>query len=659
MSTANKLIYLNTTKNKIKDTLECGGAEITTEPFREYPEVLYDQYVDAAFNGAQAIYAGMPKVTAQGTGIALDNTVECKLALDLKGNTYQDSTTGKNLFNLLGITPITYKTSYQRSANSIIQTNMGTYCRTSWEINNLIVGQQYTLSCKFSNQNQCSIRLDFYDSTNTNYVKQGSATTNTSGDLTETFEATETTHYIRLYSNTTSTSNSNSVTFSELQLEKGSSSSSYEPYTNGASPNPDYPQDIHVVSGDNTIEICGKNLFPVSTITTQSTYLYPCKVGDKFTLSFKGYGTAGDKRVFLRTYNGDFATNLDSYVNNETITLTGSEATYTKTITSTTDGFVYFRTAASYSNYVLSNLQLEKGSTSSEYEPYQGQNYPINLPVENLFDKTNVTNGYRINSDGTPLSSGDYSLSDYIKVQPNATYTRNITISTNNAVALYDSNKTFISRLTSGNTFITTNETYYVRTSIITTSLDDLQLTKGNIASHVSTTPIELCKIGDYQDYIYKEDDKWYLHKEIGKVVLDGSESWQLGTHNINTTRWFYYVDFSAVGDIGLCNYFTLDLYANRSKDNIHFYIGSGTLQIRSTISDIDDFKTWLSNNKPIVDYVLATSTDTEITDTTLISQLEAIKKSYDEQTNISQTNNDLPFVISASAIKEYAEAVD
>ena len=241
MSTANKLIYLNTTKNKIKDTLECGGAEITTEPFREYPEVLYDQYVDAAFNGAQAIYAGMPKVTAQGTGIALDNTVECKLALDLKGNTYQDSTTGKNLFNLLGITPITYKTSYQRSANSIIQTNMGTYCRTSWEINNLIVGQQYTLSCKFSNQNQCSIRLDFYDSTNTNYVKQGSATTNTSGDLTETFEATETTHYIRLYSNTTSTSNSNSVTFSELQLEKGSSSSSYEPYTNGASPNPDYP----------------------------------------------------------------------------------------------------------------------------------------------------------------------------------------------------------------------------------------------------------------------------------------------------------------------------------------------------------------------------------------------------------------------------------
>ena len=39
-------------------------------------------------------------------------------------------------------------------------------------------------------------------------------------------------------------------------------------------------------------------------------------------------------------------------------------------------------------------------------------------------------------------------------------------------------------------------------------------------------TPIELCKIGDYQDYIYKDSDKWYKHGVIGKVVLDGSETW-------------------------------------------------------------------------------------------------------------------------------------
>ena len=51
--------------------------------------------------------------------------------------------------------------------------------------------------------------------------------------------------------------------------------------------------------------------------------------------------------------------------------------------------------------------------------------------------------------------------------------------------------------------------------------------------------------------------------------------------------------------------------------------------------------------------YALSTPTDTEIIDTTLINQLNALKSviSYDTQTNISQTNDDLPFIISASAL--------
>ena len=44
---------------------------------------------------------------------------------------------------------------------------------------------------------------------------------------------------------------------------------------------------------------------------------------------------------------------------------------------------------------------------------------------------------------------------------------------------------------------------------------------------------------------------------------------------------------------------------------------------------------------------------DLTITNTTLINQLEAIYNaiSYSGQTNITQTNNDLPFIIKASAI--------
>ena len=57
--------------------------------------------------------------------------------------------------------------------------------------------------------------------------------------------------------------------------------------------------------------------------------------------------------------------------------------------------------------------------------------------------------------------------------------------------------------------------------------------------------------------------------------------------------------------------------------------------------------------------YVLATSTNTEITYQPLIDQLNNLEKamSYNGQTNISQVNNDLPFVISASALKDWQES--
>ena len=74
-----------------------------------------------------------------------------------------------------------------------------------------------------------------------------------------------------------------------------------------------------------------------------------------------------------------------------------------------------------------------------------------------------------------------------------------------------------------------------------------------------------------------------------------------------------------------------------------------------STYTDSTTFKTWLSTHNTSVYYVLETPTTTEITDTTLINQLEElyIAKSKENQTNISQINNDLGFIISASALKK------
>ena len=170
---------------------------------------------------------------------------------------------------------------------------------------------------------------------------------------------------------------------------------------------------------------------------------------------------------------------------------------------------------------------------------------------------------------------------------------------------------------------------------------------------------IELCKIGDYQDKIYKDNGKWYLNKQIGKVVLDGSENWST-TDSGTATQMFATNIGRTMGERS-----TIPIYSNMYKyvfwnygpwdvNNSISYYSTDKIRIKDNAkANVDDFKTWLSTHNTTVYYVLATPTTTEITDTTLISQLEAIKKSYNNQTNISQTNADKPFILDVVALGE------
>lgn len=182
---------------------------------------------------------------------------------------------------------------------------------------------------------------------------------------------------------------------------------------------------------------------------------------------------------------------------------------------------------------------------------------------------------------------------------------------------------------------------------------------------------IELCKIGDYQDRIYKDNGKWFLHKEIGKVVFDGSESWAINTSytynvfyrtlnnyarisNAQTTYCEYYKGIENAGGIAdFGNNYNNSIGVRTANDNIKdIYISN------NSITSASDFKIWLSTHNTVVYYVLANPTYTEITDSTLISQLEALNgaRSYTTQTNISQVNNDLPFILDVTALKELTQ---
>ena len=167
---------------------------------------------------------------------------------------------------------------------------------------------------------------------------------------------------------------------------------------------------------------------------------------------------------------------------------------------------------------------------------------------------------------------------------------------------------------------------------------------------------IELCKIGNYQDYFYKSGSKWYLHKEIEKKVLNGSENWQLANSGISNYYYYYNLGHTTIQSSSIAStHYPYAFISNSNTEQGILVLADGNIRIRYGTEDtVANFKTWLATNNVSVYYPLATVTNTEITDTTLISQLEAIYNApLYEETNITQTNNDLPMVLDITACKD------
>ena len=170
----------------------------------------------------------------------------------------------------------------------------------------------------------------------------------------------------------------------------------------------------------------------------------------------------------------------------------------------------------------------------------------------------------------------------------------------------------------------------------------------------ISLGTLELYSVGSYSDYLYKSGDDWYKHSEIGKINL-GTINWTLyndtvfysSSTTIRTT--FNYVPvcthFVGSNSTSVSN----RIYFASSNNHLNIY---PTEDFISTYNTAALFKQFLTDNNVIMYYPLGTPTDEKITDQTLINQLNTLEKaiSYDNQTNITQTNEDLPFNIYVSA---------
>ena len=351
-------------------------------------------------------------------------------------------------------------------------------------------------------------------------------------------------------------------------------------------------------------------------------------------------------------------------------------------------------------------------STQTEWQPYVGgipspnPSYPQDIQVV-TGEQTVVVAGKNLFitdwEQGAVSSSGGQNAPDsntvrtkgYIPVKPNQHYAINRSITTSyNNVRCYDKNKNYLGGGSAGIDFIsgqgTSNAsnpmkagnsscvispkagTYYIRFNDYSndTSTKYMMVEGDTQATYepyqaqtylISLGSIELCKIGTYQDYIWKDGSDWKIHKEFGKLVLTGSQDEEWTISNSGTVNFFYryrYINDAVQNrDYYICDRFSYANVSSNNTDEGFMIININQMRFRwGTEMTTDNLRTWLASNNVSVYYALATATDTQITDATLIAQLEALASSttYSPQTNYSvlTPTPNLPAILTVDVFK-------
>lgn len=282
---------------------------------------------------------------------------------------------------------------------------------------------------------------------------------------------------------------------------------------------------------------------------------------------------AGENRSETLTASGSAFQIQNGTQYDAPLTLTEIDGNATQNGTPTRDAPVAVNTTTGENVVKITgkNLINENGERSSQYIDNAG-NFV-----------SGVANGY---------------VNQQLPTKPNTAYTFSASSKTTQQVYIrigeYRADGSFIKRnlITSLEQTITTDaECYIIKTCIDVSGGNHFtkpQLELGSTATTyepykgqehpIDLGDIELAKIGNYQDRIYKNDGKWYIEKHVGKIASYAGET--ISTDYISTT---------------------------------------GQLTTGATVY-----------------YALATPTTTEITDTTLLAQLNFIANLYGGTNNIT-----------------------
>lgn len=284
----------------------------------------------------------------------------------------------------------------------------------------------------------------------------------------------------------------------------------------------------------------------------------------------------------------------------------------------------------------------------------------VEIVGKNLFDKANanIINNTYLGSTALGTTSGAKTL--YIPCDANTTYTiskissaRFVVGTTATTPASGVSFDGRISDYTTTQITITTNSTakylvvfYYLSTADTIDEqsiINSFQIEFGSSASSYApyskqTLPlnlgtIELCKLGTYQDYIYKSGDDWKVHKATA-IASASNREWEWA--NISPNGWYFshtnygYYDTNKINVISKSFIGVKRSVAPNTSGAFITMAGDGSIGIRNPnmtgSSNATQFTNWLNSLNTTWLYARTTPIDTTITDTALIAQLEAIR---------------------------------
>lgn len=198
------------------------------------------------------------------------------------------------------------------------------------------------------------------------------------------------------------TKTGDTISYKNIQIEKGSTATSYEPYTGGIpSPSPDYPQEIKSVANP-TVKVCGKNLFDKNNCY-DNKWIKDLQgnlgISNGFFTTNHIFVKKGATVVIRKT-----GTAHRGYFNISKTKFTYTESTNT-TFTAIED--CWLMVSCNKAITPIEDFQIELGSTPTAYEPYHEQT--VTLPY--------TLNAIPVNSGGNVTIDGQQYIADYVDVE--------------------------------------------------------------------------------------------------------------------------------------------------------------------------------------------------------------------------------------------------